>query len=79
MQRKTITLTDQQDSWIKSQVELGHFGNDSEFIRSLLRKEMLRNEAESELSQMIDNAEKSGLSEKTPKMIWDSVVSSMKG
>lgn len=79
MHRKTITLTDQQDSWIKSQVELGHFGNDSEFIRSLLRKEMLRNEAESELSQMIDDAEKSGLSEKTPKRVWDSVVSSMKG
>jgi len=79
MHRKTITLTDQQDSWIKSQVELGHFGNDSEFIRSLLRKEMLRNEAEAELSQMIDDAEKSGLSEKTPKMVWDSVVSSMKG
>ncbi|MBO1926796.1 type II toxin-antitoxin system ParD family antitoxin [Thiomicrorhabdus sp. 6S2-11] len=79
MHRKTITLTDQQDSWIKSQVELGHFGNDSECIRSLLRKEMLRNEAEAELSQMIDDAEKSGLSEKTPKMVWDSVVSSMKG
>ncbi|BBP46298.1 hypothetical protein THMIRHAS_16710 [Thiosulfatimonas sediminis] len=79
MLRKTITLTDQQDSWIKSQVELGHFGNDSEFIRSLLRKEMLRKEAESELIQMIDDAEKSGLSEKAPKRIWDSVVSSMKG
>lgn len=79
MHRKTITLTDQQDSWIKSQVELGDFGNDSEFISSLLRKEMLRNEAESELSQMIDDAEKSGLSEKTSKMVWDSVVSSMKG
>lgn len=65
MHRKTITLTDQQDSWIKSQVELGHFGNDSEFIRSLLRKEMLRNEAEAELRQLIDDAEKSGLSEKT--------------
>lgn len=79
MHRKTITLTDQQDSWIKSQVELGDFGNDSEFISSLLRKEMLRNEAESELSQMIDDAEKSGLSEKSSKMVWDSVVSSMKG
>ena len=79
MHRKTITLTEQQDVWIKSQVELGHFGNDSEFIRSLLRKEMLRSEAEAELSQMIDDAEKSGLSEKTPKLVWDSVVSSMKG
>jgi antitoxin ParD1/3/4 len=28
--RKTITLTDQQDDWIKAQVEGGHYTNDSD-------------------------------------------------
>lgn len=32
MHRKTITLTEQQDDWVKGQVESGHFGNDSECI-----------------------------------------------
>ena len=40
--RKTITLTDQQDGWIKSQIEAGHYTNDSEFIRDLIRREQER-------------------------------------
>lgn len=37
--RKTITLTDQQDGWIKSQIVAGHYTNDSEFIRDLIRRD----------------------------------------
>jgi antitoxin ParD1/3/4 len=40
--RKTITLTEQQDSWVKSQIEAGHYTNDSEYIRDLIRREQER-------------------------------------
>ena len=40
--RKTITLTDKQDSWIKAQIEAGHYTNDSESIRDLIRREQER-------------------------------------
>ncbi len=40
--RKTITLTDQQDDWIKAQVEGGNYTNDSEYIRDLIRREQER-------------------------------------
>jgi antitoxin ParD1/3/4 len=40
--RKTITLTDQQDDWIQSQVAAGHYTNDSEAIRDLIRREQER-------------------------------------
>lgn len=40
--RKTITLTDRQDAWIKSQIEAGHYTNDSEYIRDLIRREQER-------------------------------------
>jgi antitoxin ParD1/3/4 len=40
--RKTITLTDQQDDWIKAQIEAGHYTNDSEYIRALIRREQER-------------------------------------
>ena len=43
--RKTITLTDQQDGWIKAQVDAGHYTNDSEFIRDLIRREQERGAA----------------------------------
>lgn len=40
--RKTITLTDQQDSWVKAQISAGHYTNDSEYIRDLIRREQER-------------------------------------
>lgn len=41
--RKTITLTDQQDNWVKAQIMAGHYTNDSEYIRDLIRREQERN------------------------------------
>lgn len=40
--RKTITLTDKQDNWIKAQIDAGHYTNDSEYIRDLIRREQER-------------------------------------
>ena len=40
--RKTITLTDKQDSWIKAQIDAGDYTNDSEYIRDLIRREQER-------------------------------------
>ncbi len=40
--RKTITLTDQQDAWVKTQIISGHYTNDSEYIRDLIRREQER-------------------------------------
>ena len=40
--RKTITLTEQQDNWIKAQISAGHYTNDSEYIRDLIRREQER-------------------------------------
>ena len=37
--RKTITITDNQDKWIKSQINAGEFTNDSEYIRDLIRRD----------------------------------------
>ena len=40
--RKTITVTEQQDQWIKAQIEGGGFTNDSEYIRDLIRRDQAR-------------------------------------
>ncbi len=37
--RKTITVTDQQNNWIKAQISSGEFTNDSEYIRDLIRRD----------------------------------------
>ena len=40
--RKTITLTEQQDQWVKAQINAGNYTNDSECIRDLIRREQER-------------------------------------
>ena len=63
MQRKTITLTDQMDNWVKTQVNSGKYGNDSEYFRDLVRRDQERQEAEVRLRALLNDAEASGLSD----------------
>lgn len=58
--RKTITLTDQQDDWIKAQVERGHYTNDSEYIRDLIRREQDRAAEIGAVRAALIEGEKSG-------------------
>jgi antitoxin ParD1/3/4 len=58
--RKTITLTDQQDDWIKSQIGAGHYTNDSEAIRDLIRREQERNAELEAVRQALVEGENSG-------------------
>ena len=60
MHRKTITLTEQQDGWVKSQIESGHFGNDSEYIRHLIRRDQQAQERLARLRQALIEGESSG-------------------
>lgn len=58
--RKTITLTDQQDDWIKAQVEGGQYTNDSEYIRDLIRREQERGAEIEAVRAALIEGEKSG-------------------
>ncbi len=42
MIKKSITLTEQQNDWIKAKIETGHYGNESEILRELIRERQLR-------------------------------------
>ena len=58
--RKTITLTDQQDAWIASQIEAGLYINDSEAIRDLIRREQGRSFEIDTIRQALIEGEQSG-------------------
>jgi len=70
MHRKTITLTEQQDDWVKGQIASGHFGNDSEYIRDLIRRDQLAKERLATLRQALAEGESSG----KPKPLDISVI-----
>ena len=60
MHRKTITLTEQQDNWVKEQIKSGHFGDDSEYIRDLIRRDKQAKEHLAILRQALVEGESSG-------------------
>lgn len=60
MIKKTITITPQQDAWIKSRIATGHYGNDSEFIRDLIRREQTRLEELEAIRAALAAGERSG-------------------
>ena len=71
--RKTITVTDQQDQWIKAQITAGKFTNDSEYIRDLIRRDQEHNATFHTLKVAIQEGLDSGVSEKTIPQIMSEV------
>ncbi|MFZ1989871.1 MAG: type II toxin-antitoxin system ParD family antitoxin [Alphaproteobacteria bacterium] len=70
MMRKTITISEPMEAWIKSQIEAGRYANDSEYFRDLIRRDQERRAAEEELGRLIDEGEASGISDKTVEDIF---------
>lgn len=71
--RKTITLTDLQDRWIKAQISAGHYTNDSEYIRDLIRRDRQRHAETETLKVAIQEGLDSGPSDKTVSSIMQEV------
>jgi len=69
--RKTITLTDQQDQWIKAQIATGDYTNDSEYIRDLVRRDQEQNAKFRALKAAIQEGLDSGISNKTVRDVWE--------
>jgi antitoxin ParD1/3/4 len=69
--RKTITLTDQQDQWIKAQIAAGEYTNDSEYIRDLVRRDQEQNAKFRALKAAIQEGLDSGISNKTVRDVWE--------
>lgn len=62
MMRKTITIPDAMEDWVKAQIASGRYGNDSEYFRDLIRHDQDRKLAEHELRSLIDEGLNSGIS-----------------
>ena len=69
--RKTITLTDKQDQWIKAQIAAGKFTNNSEYIRDLVRRDQEQNTQFTALKQAIQEGLDSNISDKTVREVWE--------
>lgn len=71
--RKTITLTDKQEEWVKAQIAAGDYTNESEYVRDLIRRDQERAEKLLRLKQAIREGLDSGVSNKTVPQIMEEV------
>jgi len=65
--RKTITLTDKQDEWIKTQISNGDYTNDSEYVRDLIRRDQEKFRV---LRAAVEEGLASGVSNRSMDEIW---------
>ena len=68
--RKTITLSESQDAWIKSQIARGAFSNDSEYIRDLVKRDQSQEDRLATLRAAIAEGLDSGTSDQSLDDIW---------
>ena len=76
--RKTITFTNQQDKWIKTQIEAGEFTNDSEYLRHLVRQDQSKSAKLLALKSAIQKGIDSGASDSNIPNIMKQVEDRMK-
>lgn len=69
MVKKSITVTDQQDAFIQSQIASGRYASDSEVIREALREKEQRIAEIDMLRAKLEASEKSGFSERSAQQI----------
>lgn len=66
MSRLTISMPEQMSAWVEAQISTGRYGNVSEYLRDLVRRDQENREgAIAELRAMLDQAEASGISHRT--------------
>lgn len=69
MVKKSITVTDQQEAFIQTQLATGRYASDSEVIREALREKELRVAEIDQLRARLLASEESGISDRTPEQI----------
>ncbi len=75
MIKKSITVTSHQNDWIKAKLKTGHFGNESEVFRELIReRELSEQETLGEIEairEALIKGEKSGFANTSIEEIWE--------
>lgn len=70
---KTISVTEQNEEWINFRIKSGDFGNVSEYIRDLIRRDKEHQNKIEDIRKALIEGEKSGLSNRSPKDIMQAV------
>ena len=69
MATMNISLPDPMKAWVEEQTRSGRYGNSSDVVRDLIRREQVRAEKIAHMQRLVDEGRASGLSTRTPREI----------
>lgn len=72
MSTMNISLPEELKRWVESQARTGRFGNSSDYVRELIRRDQERQARIANIQQLIDEGIESGVSEVTMADIRES-------
>jgi antitoxin ParD1/3/4 len=64
-----ISLPDEMKAWVEAQAATGRYGNSSDVVRDLIRREQIKAEKIAEMRRIVDEGRASGLSELSPEQL----------
>jgi len=71
MATMNVSLPNEMKDWVEAQVKTGRYGNSSDYVRDLVRKDQERAEAYEELNRLLDEGIASGFSEMSLDEVFD--------
>ena len=74
MATMNISLPDTMKEWVEAQTDDGRYGNSSDVVRDLIRREQIRSEKIANMQRLVDEARASGVSNHTVDDIWKMAV-----
>jgi antitoxin ParD1/3/4 len=75
MATMNISLPDRMKQWVEDQVATGRYGNSSDYVRDLVRRDQERAEAREKLQQMVDDALASGINTRSREELHELIMS----
>ncbi|OYW64477.1 MAG: antitoxin [Bosea sp. 12-68-7] len=65
-----ISLPDQMKAWVEAQTETGRYGNASDYVRDLIRRDQEKRDSIARIQQAIDEGVRSGIGTRTMDELW---------
>ena len=70
MATMNVSLPDKMKQWVEEQVATGRYGNSSDYVRDLVRRDQERAEARQEFERLIEEGFASGITDMTAEEIF---------
>ena len=70
MATMNVSLPDKMKQWVEDQVQTGRYGNASDYVRDLVRRDQERAEKKAEFERLVKEGIDSGVSPLSPEEIF---------